>query len=94
LKDWLTLLGFDVAGGRLDAYAPPFRSELWLDRFGFFEASGDRWWPIAGGVYYLRATKRVTGMRVLTPTWQRRQRRNKSLSPAREGLTTSDQAPQ
>jgi len=41
-------------------------------------------------VYYLRATKRVLGMRVLTPTWQRRERRNKALSPAREGLTTSD----
>ena len=26
LKDWLTLLGFDVVGGRLDGYAPPFRS--------------------------------------------------------------------
>ena len=90
LKDWLTLLGFDVVGGRLDAYAPPFKSEKWLHRFGFFEASGDRWWPIAGGVYYLRATKRVLGMRVLTPTWQRRERRNKALSPAREGLTTSD----
>jgi len=33
-------------------------------------------------------------MQVLTPTWQRRERRNKALSTAREGLTTSDQAPQ
>src|SRR6476661_6778969 len=90
LKDWLTLLGFDVVGGRLDAYAPPFAREKWLHNFGFFEPTGDRWWPIAGGVYYLRATKRVIGMQVLTPTWQRRERRNKALSTAREGLTTSD----
>ncbi len=40
LKDWLTLLGFDVVGGRLDAYAPPFASQKWLHRFGFLEAAG------------------------------------------------------
>ena len=27
LKDWLTLLGFEVVGGRLEAYAPPFSAE-------------------------------------------------------------------
>lgn len=90
VKDWLSLLGFDVTGGRLDAYAPPFMHEKWLHRFGFFESAGDRWWPIAGGVYFLRATKRVMGMRVITPAWQRRERREKALSPAREGLTASD----
>ena len=59
LKDWLALLGFEVTGGGLDGYVPPFAQEKWLTRFGFFESAGDRWWPIAGGVYYLRATKRV-----------------------------------
>jgi len=91
VKDWLTLLGFDVVGGRLDAYAPPFRSMKWLARFGFFERAGDRWWPIAGGVYFLRATKKVAGMRVLTPAWERRERRKRALVPAaraKEGLTT------
>jgi SAM-dependent methyltransferase len=61
LKDWLALLGFDVIGGRLDGYAPPFASERWLRRFAFLEKAGDRWWPIAGGVYFLRATKKVAG---------------------------------
>lgn len=93
VKDWLSLLGFDVTGGRLDAYAPPFAREKWLQRFGFFEAAGDRWWPIAGGIYFLRATKRVPGMRLLAPTWQQRERREKALAPVREGLTTSDRLP-
>jgi SAM-dependent methyltransferase len=91
VKDWLTLLGFDVVGGRLDLYAPPFTREKWLERSHFFESAGDRWWPIAGGVYYLRATKRVHAMRVLMPSWQRRERR-KALVPAaraRESLTTA-----
>lgn len=81
LKDWLALLGFEVAGGRLDCYVPPFKQEKWLKRFGFFEKAGDRWWPVAGGVYFLRATKRVLGMRVITPTWARRVRK-KALAPA------------
>jgi len=82
LKDWLSLLGFDIVGGSLDCYVPPFAQERWLARFGFFEHAGDRWWPIAGAVYYLRATKKVIGMRLLTPAWQRRERRNRALAPA------------
>jgi SAM-dependent methyltransferase len=90
LKDWLTLLGFDAVGGRFDCYIPPFTQDKWLRRFSFFEKTGDRWWPLTGGVYYLRATKKVIGMRLLTPAWERRERR-KALAPAaraREGLTT------
>ena len=92
LKDWLALLGFDVVGGRLDGYVPPFSTDQWLHRFAFFEKAGDRWWPIAGGVYFLRATKKVLGMRVIAPAWQRRERREKALAPAaraRESLTTT-----
>ena len=94
LKDWLTLLELEITGGQMGCYSPPCTTEKWFGRFGFMDAAGDRWWPIAGGVYYLRATKRVIGMQVLTPTWQRRERRNKALSTAREGLTTSDRLPQ
>jgi len=84
LKDWLSLLGFEVGGGRLDCYAPPFVQEKWLQRFQFFEKAGDRWWPIAGGVYFLRATKRVLGMRVITPAWSRRVRKKALAAPARQ----------
>jgi SAM-dependent methyltransferase len=80
LKDWLALLGFEVTGGRLDAYVPPFAQEKWRRRFEFFEKAGDRWWPIAGGVYFLHATKRLLGMRVITPAWTRRVRK-KTLAP-------------
>lgn len=82
LKDWLALLGFEVSGGRLDAYLPPFSNPRWLQRFSFCEKAGDRWWPIAGGVYFLRATKRVTGMRVITPAWHHSTRKRKALATA------------
>jgi SAM-dependent methyltransferase len=94
LKDWLSLLGFDVVGGRLDGYVPPFAKEHWLQRLSWFEKAGDRWWPIGGGVYFLRATKKVLGMRVIMPARELRERRDEALAPvgpggAREGLTTN-----
>jgi len=79
LKDWLKLLGLEVSGGGLDCYVPPFTNEQWLRRTSFFEPAGDRWWPIGGGVYFLRATKNVLGMRVITPAWQRKK---SALAPA------------
>ena len=36
------------------------------------EAAGDRWWPIAGGVYFLQAVKRVRGVRLIMPKWSDR----------------------
>lgn len=69
LKDWLALLGFEVAGGCFAAYAPPFRQRAWLDRCAFMEKAGDRWWAAGGGIYFLHAIKRVPGMRLIKPKW-------------------------
>lgn len=69
VKDWLALLGFEVTGGRLCCYAPPLASAKWRERFRFMDDAGDRWWPLAGGVYFLLAKKRVHGMRLITPNW-------------------------
>ena len=70
LKDWLALLGFELNGGRFGCYAPPLSQGKWLDRFGFMEKAGARWWPIAGGAYVVRAVKRNLGMRLVTPPWR------------------------
>ena len=74
LKDWLALLGFEVTAGRMACYAPPFVQQKWLGRSRFMEAAGNRWWPFAGGVYFLQAVKRVAGMRVIMPRWSERRR--------------------
>jgi SAM-dependent methyltransferase len=71
LKDWLALLGFEVAGGRFAAYAPPLHHTKWLERFAFMEKAGDRWWAVSGGVYFLHAIKRVPGMRLIEPQWKK-----------------------
>ena len=72
LKDWLALLGFEVAAGRFAAYAPPFQTAKWLERYAFMERAGDRWWAVGGGVYLLHAVKRVPGMRLIKPQWNER----------------------
>jgi len=71
IKDWLALLGFEVVGGRFAAYAPPFHKTKWLERYAFMEAAGDRWWAVSGGVYFLHAIKRVPGMRLIKPQWNK-----------------------
>ncbi len=80
LKDWLALLGFEVVGGRFAAYAPPLHQAKWLECFAFMEKAGDRWWAVSGGVYFLHAVKRVPGMRVIKPNWNKGLVRN--LVPA------------
>lgn len=71
LKDWLALLGFEVVGGRFSCYAPPMISPKWLQRLHFMEPAGDRWWAVCGGVYHLQAIKRVPGMRLIKPQWNK-----------------------
>ena len=80
LREWLRVLGFELNGGKLGCYVPPFRSRLWLDRFAFMEKAGARWWPIAGGVYVVRAVKRVHGMRAITPAWRKERARRRALA--------------
>jgi SAM-dependent methyltransferase len=90
LKDWLHLLGFELNGGRFGCYAPPFENPPWLSRFSFMEKAGARWWPIMGGVYVVRAVKRVHGMRLIAPAWRQERARRRALAamPQRNGHAT------
>lgn len=75
LKDWFKLLSLEIDRGRFGCYAPLCQTDKWLQRWSFLEAAGDRWWPVCGAVYAVSAVKRVTGMRLVSPGWKRRQRR-------------------
>ena len=81
LKDWLSLLGFEIESCQFGCYAPPFEQQKWLQRWQFTEQAGRRWWKFSGAVYMLRAVKRVPGMRLITPCWQKKTLRNKALQP-------------
>lgn len=81
IKDWLKLLNFDLGAGGASAFGaflPPFESEKWLSRLQWMNAAGRRWWPMAGGVYFLMAVKRVHHMQLIGPNW----REKRQLFPA------------
>lgn len=69
IKDWLQLMGLEPDTGAFMGYAPPFASAEWIERFSFLEAAGDRWWPLAAGIYGISAVKRTRGIRLITPKW-------------------------
>lgn len=84
LKDWLKLLGFEIDRGAFGCYVPPCSQESWLQRLQFLENAGDRWWGFAGGVYLLRAIKRVQGVRLIEPNWRRLRLAKQALRPIAE----------
>jgi hypothetical protein len=68
VEDWLKLLGFDVEMRELLVYRLPVRGALGprsvaLDRLGL------RLWPALGGIYAIRAVKRVATLTPLRPSW-------------------------
>ncbi len=84
MRDWLELLGLEVAGGRFACYAPPLARPAWLGHMRFLGPAGDRWWAVCGGVYFLHAIKRVPGVRPIKPLWNERLMGN--LLPVRPKL--------
>jgi SAM-dependent methyltransferase len=82
LKDWLKLLNLGVSRSHFGCYAPPFRTTHWLDRFALMESAGQRWWPYLGAVYIVHAIKRVKGMRLIGPSWNKKTAKSTHTVPA------------
>ncbi|MDX5363984.1 MAG: class I SAM-dependent methyltransferase [Pseudazoarcus pumilus] len=85
LRDWLTLLGFEIEDTRFGCHAPPAHSAKWQERWQFMERAGKRWWPVCGGFFVIHAIKRVQGMRLITPKWRSKAANAKSLAPIARG---------
>lgn len=66
VKDWLALLEMTVIGGSFAVFRPPIRG---FKKLAWMEKAGARWWPMAGGVYFVTAVKRRPGMRVIRPSF-------------------------
>ena len=80
LRDWLRLLDFEVEGTHFGCWRPAVRSSQWLERFRWFDVWGRRWWPILGAAYFVVAVKRVHGMRLIMPPWNRKKVPGKVLT--------------
>ena len=98
LRDWLRLLNFEVESARFGCYRPAVRTAHWLERFGWMDPLGERWWPILGAAYFLVAVKRVHGMRLLEPAWRTYRQRAAGTVPianraSQRGVSSSRAAP-
>ena len=71
--DWLSLLGFDVEWQRMLVFQAPWGGSRWCSG-SVLAAAGSRYWPALGGVYALRAVKRVSTLTPLRPSWKTRRR--------------------
>ncbi|GAB4357330.1 MAG: methyltransferase domain-containing protein [Gammaproteobacteria bacterium] len=74
VKDWLALLGFDIAHEAGLFYRPPLPYEGLMNRLMFLEKLGRRFWPLLGGGYVILARKRVTTVTPIRLPWKRRAR--------------------
>lgn len=71
MKDWLTLLGFEILSVDLCCHVPPFQQAAWHKRFAYMDKFSERYCDILGGVYFIVAKKRVVGMTPLKPNWKK-----------------------
>ncbi len=70
MKDWLSLLGFEVIETRYYFFRPPSQHETILSKLRFLERVGQRLWPILGGGYVMLARKHVSTLTPIRPRWK------------------------
>lgn len=75
LKDWLSLLGFEVMVVERVCHIPPFTSEKMHRHFSWLDRLCQLAWlrficRQSGGVYFVVARKRVPGVTPLKPKWK------------------------
>jgi len=70
LKDWLSVLGFEVQTCGYLAHVPPFERAAWHQRFKWMDKIVAKYLNAFGGVYYVVAKKRVVELLPIRPKWQ------------------------
>ena len=68
VEDWLSPLGFDVEVRRSFVFRPPVRGAQG-PRLAILDRLGRTFWPALGGVYVIKAVKRVSTLTPLRSSW-------------------------
>ncbi|TVQ86966.1 MAG: methyltransferase domain-containing protein [Chromatiaceae bacterium] len=71
IADWLRLLGLQIEERQMLVFRPPLR-RAYLRPRDWIEVAGARYWPLFGGVYVIRAVKRVSTLTPVRPRWRQR----------------------
>jgi SAM-dependent methyltransferase len=70
LHDWLALLGFEIESCEMVMFRPPLRSEILMQQLSWLESFGQRFWPLLGGSYIIKAVKRDCLIRPIRQRWR------------------------
>jgi SAM-dependent methyltransferase len=89
LKDWLSLLGFELTAQVPCFFEPPLRNERLLRRLGVMTLAGRRMLPMCAAAYVMVARKRVTALTPIRPRW-RGSRRPMAVGLAGPSVRVSD----
>ena len=67
----MSLLGFDIEVRKQIMFRPPIHGAL-SPRLAVLDTLGRALWPALGGVYVIKAVKRVSTLTPLRPSWSAR----------------------
>lgn len=70
LRDWLSLLGYDVLSTQGWEYTPPFKSPGLRQRLDWYDTFSSRYIPFFNGMSLIRAKKRVARLTPIRPRWK------------------------
>ncbi|KKW68013.1 hypothetical protein AAV94_07570 [Lampropedia cohaerens] len=70
LRDWLHLLNFEVEQVWFGCHIPPFTKQQWYERLAWIDRLAEDRLPLCGSTYFLTATKKVQGVRMLEAGWK------------------------
>ncbi len=87
IKDWLSLLDFEVEKTNSFFFSPPLRNQKLLKKLIPLERLGKYCWPIFGGLYVVVAKKRTIPLNPIKMQWQ--SKRHMIASGAIEPTTRS-----
>lgn len=67
--DWLKLLNFQIVGGNMFYFKPPFVSKKIYTKLDFLDKLGKRFWPFWAGAYTIIAVKREIPLTPIKAKW-------------------------
>ncbi len=74
LKDWLSLLDFELIAIERFFFRPPVQKKTLMQKLVFWEKLGKHCWPLFGGAYVIVAKKRVVPLTPVKMRWHARRK--------------------
>ncbi len=72
IKDWMSLLSYEIQSTQPLFYRPPLKNQKLMQRLFFLEKLGGRMWPQVAAVYVIVAKKQMLTMTPIQTGWKSR----------------------